>query len=154
MKYCVCALACAMSLFSSAVSFGEDGTTTGSQNTFLVREGAVKVLSDAAVDGFATTFSDGTKILLDVDAGLVNGFTGSVAIEEGATVTVAVSGFSADPVTLVPICTVPDDSLDFALTRVNGFRGSLVKTSVTLGGTACTRYAARYVHAGFMILMR
>jgi hypothetical protein len=137
-----------------AVSFGANGTTVGSQNAFLVREGAVKALTDEAVAGFAATFSDGTKILLDPAVALTNGFTGTVAIESGATVTVDVEGLEFGSVVTLPICTVADDTLAFALTAKKGFRAEIVKESVTLGATACTRYSAKYAPVGLTVLFR
>lgn len=137
-----------------AVSFGANGTTVGSQNAFLVREGAVKALTDEAVAGFAATFSDGTKILLDPAVALTNGFTGTVAIESGATVTVDVEGLEFGSVVTLPICTVADDTLAFALTAKKGFRAEIVKESVTLSATACTRYSAKYAPVGLTVLFR
>ena len=137
-----------------AVSFGANGTTVGSKNAFRVREGAVKALSDEAVAGFAATFSDGTKIMLDPDVALTDGFTGTVAIESGATVTVDVEGLESGAVATLPICTVADDTLAFALAAKKGFRAEIVRESVTLNATACTRYSAKYAPAGFTVLFR
>ena len=137
-----------------AVSFGVNGTTTGAQNAFFVREGAVKALSDAAVAGFATTFSDGTRIVVAANPAVTNGFTGTVAFESGATVTVEAESVAADGVTVLPICTVADDSLVFTPQRVTGFRGEIVKTYVTLGETPCVRYSVKYAPAGFTVIMR
>jgi len=137
-----------------AVSFGANGTTVGSKNAFRVREGAVKALADEAVAGFAATFSDGTKIMLDPAVALANGFTGTVAIEGGATVTVDVEGLESGAVATLPICTVADDTLAFALAAKKGFRAEIVKESVTLNATACTRYSAKYFPAGFTVLFR
>ena len=137
-----------------AVSFGANGTTVGSKNAFRVREGAVKALADEAVAGFAATFSDGTKIMLDPAVALANGFTGTVAIEGGATVTVDVEGLESWAVVTLPICTVADDTLAFALAAKKGFRAEIVKESVTLNATACTRYSAKYAPAGFTVLFR
>ena len=137
-----------------AVSFGANGTTTGSQNAFFVREGAVKALSDEAVAGFATTFSDGTKIVVAANPAVTNGFTGTVAFESGATVTVEAENVSADGVTVLPICTVPDGSLVFTPQRVTGFRGEIVKTNVTVGETPCVRYSVKYAPAGLTVIMR
>ena len=137
-----------------AVSFGANGTTVGSKNAFRVREGAVKALADEAVAGFAATFSDGTKIMLDPAVALANGFTGTVAIEGGPTVTVDVEGLESGAVGTLPICTVADDTLAFSLAAKKGFRAEIVKESVTLNATACTRYSAKYAPAGFTVLFR
>ena len=138
-----------------AVSFGADGATVGSKNAFFVREGKVKVLSDAAVAGFATTFSDGTGIVLDATAGTVNGFTGTVAFGDGATVYVTAEGLDRnEPSTTLPICTVSGDSLEFTLGRVRGFKGEIVKENVTLDETSCTRYSVRYERQGMMLIFR
>ncbi len=137
-----------------AVSFGANGTTTGAQNAFFVREGAVKALSDEAVAGFATTFSDGTKIVVAANPAVTNGFTGTVAFESGATVTVEAENVAPDGVTVLPICTVADDSLVFTPQRVTGFRGEIVKTNVTLGETPCVRYSVKYAPAGLTVIMR
>ena len=137
-----------------AVSFGANGTMTGVQNAFFVREGAVKALSDEAVAGFATTFSDGTKIVVAANPAVTNGFTGTVAFESGATVTVEAENVAADGVTVLPICTVADDSLVFTPQRVTGFRGEIVKTNVTLGETPCVRYSVKYAPAGLTVIMR
>jgi len=137
-----------------AASFGAEGTAAGSQNAFRVREGAVKALADEAVAGFATTFGDGTKILLDPTVALTDGFTGTVAIEDGATVTVDVEGLEAGSVVTLPICTVPDDSLAFALAAPSGFRAVIVKENVTRGSTACVRYSATYAPAGLTVIFR
>ena len=137
-----------------SVSFGANGTTTGAQNAFFVREGAVKALSDEAVAGFATTFSDGTRIVASANPAVTNGFTGTVAFESGATVTVEAEGVAADGVTTLPICTVPDDSLVFTPQRVTGFRGEIVKTNVTLGETPCVRYSVKYAPAGLTVIVR
>jgi hypothetical protein len=137
-----------------AVSFGANGTTTGSQNAFFVREGAVKALSDEAVAGFATTFSDGTKIVVAANPAVTNGFTGTVAFDSGATVTVEAESVAPDGVTVLPICTVPDGSLVFTPQRVTGFRGEIVKTNVTVGETPCVRYSVKYAPAGLTVIMR
>ena len=137
-----------------AVSFGANGTMTGVQNAFFVREGAVKALSDEAVAGFATTFSDGTKIVVAANPTVTNGFTGTVAFESGATVTVEAENVAADGVTVLPICTVPDGSLVFTPQRVTGFRGEIVKTNVTVGETPCVRYSVKYAPAGLTVIMR
>ena len=138
-----------------AVSFGADGATVGSKNEFFVREGKVKALSDAAVAGFATTFSDGTGIVLDATAGTVNGFTGTIAFEGGATVYVTAEGLDRNEgSTTLPICTVADYSLEFTLGRVRGFKGEIVKENVTLDETQCTRYSVRYDPQGMMLIFR
>ena len=136
------------------VSFGANGKTSGSQNRFLVREGSVKALSDAAVAGFATTFSDGTKILLDASAEMTNGFTGSITFEEGASVMVEAQGLVDGTRVILPICTVPDSSLNFTPISILGLKCAIVKSDVVLGGTACVRYSAKFGPSGFILVVR
>ena len=84
-----------------------------------------------------------------------DGKTGTFATgKAGATVTVEAEGVAADGVTVLPICTVADDSLVFTPQRVTGFRGEIVKTNVTLGETPCVRYSVKYAPAGFTVIMR
>ena len=71
-----------------------------------------------------------------------------------ATVTVEAESVAADGVTVLPICTVADDSLVFTPQRVTGFHGEIVKTNVTLGETPCVRYSVKYAPAGFTVIMR
>lgn len=137
--------------------------TFGSGATFAVKEGAVRALSDAAVAG-DFSFADGTTIVLDPGAGLVNGFCGSFAVTGEGTpkVTVAVdttsAAFSADGAATLPICTVPATAADltgsFTLAKVRGCSAELVKENVTVDGVACVRYYEHFSKAGTVLYVR
>ena len=130
---------------------------------FVVQEGSVRALSDAAVAG-DFRFADGTTVVLDPAAGLVNGFTGSFSVTGEGTpkVTVAVDtaspAFNLDAPVTLPICTLPSSAGDltdsFSFARVQGCKASLVKENVTVDGTACVRYSAKYTLQGFTVLFR
>ena len=130
---------------------------------FVVQEGSVRALSDAAVAG-DFRFADGTTVVLDPAAGLVNGFTGSFSVTGEGTpkVTVAVDtaspAFNLDAPVTLPICTLPSSAGDltdsFSFARVQGCKASLVKENVTVDGTACVRYSAKYTLQGLTILFK
>lgn len=137
--------------------------TFGSGATFAVKEGAVRALSDAAVVG-DFSFADGTTIVLDPGAGLVNGFCGDFTVTGEGTpkVTVAVdttsAAFSADGAATLPICTVPATAADltgsFTLAKVRGCNAELVKKSVTVEGVQCVRYSEHFSKSGTVLYVR
>lgn len=137
--------------------------TFGSGGTFTVKEGSVRALSDAAVAG-NFSFTNGTMIVLDPGAALVNGFCGDFAVTGEGTpkVTIAVdtasAAFSTDGAATLPICTVPATDPDltgsFAVANVRGCDAALVKENVTVGGNACVRYSLHYSTAGTVLYVR
>lgn len=137
--------------------------TFASGSTFAVKEGSVRALSDAAVAG-DFSFADGTTIVLDPDASLVNGFCGDFAVTGEGTPKVTVSvdttsaAFSADGAATLPICTVPATTADltgsFTLAKVRGCSAELVKENVTVDGVACVRYSEHFSQAGTVLYMR
>lgn len=137
--------------------------TFGSGATFAVKEGSVRALSDAAVAG-DFSFADGTTIVLDPGAGLVNGFFGNFAVTGEGTpkVTVAVdttsAAFDADGAATLPICTVPATAADltgaFTLAKVRGCNAELVKENVTVDGTQCVRYSEHFSKSGTVLYVR
>ncbi len=137
--------------------------TFASGSTFAVKEGSVRALTDAAVAG-DFSFADGTTIVLDPDASLVNGFFGNFAVTGEGTpkVTVAVdttsAAFDADGAATLPICTVPATAADltgsFTLAKVRGCSAELVKENVTVEGVQCVRYSERFSKAGTVIYVR
>jgi hypothetical protein len=141
--------------FSGAATFASGG--------FAVKEGTVRALSDAAVAG-DFSFADGTTIVLDPGAGLVNGFTGNFAVTGEGTpkVTVVVDtaseAFNADGAATLPICTVPATAADltgsFTLAKVRGCSAELVKENVTVNGAQCVRYSEHFSKSGTVIYMR
>ncbi len=139
------------------------GAATFSSGSFSVKEGSVRALSDAAVAG-DFSFADGTTIVLDPGAGLVNGFTGTFAVTGEGTpkVTVAVdttsAAFDADGAATLPICTVPETAADltgaFTLAKVRGCSAELVKENVTVNGAQCVRYSEHFSKSGTVLYVR
>ena len=139
------------------------GAAAFAGGSLAVKEGSVRALSDAAVAG-DFSFADGTTIVLDPGAALVNGFCGSFAVtgEGSPKVTIAVdtasAAFSADGAATLPICTVPATSPDltgsFTLAKVRGCSAEIVKGNVTVDGVACVRYSEHFSEAGTVIYMR
>lgn len=143
-----------------AVSFGEDGTDTSA--AFFVREGAVKALADAAVAGFAYTFSGGTAIALDPQANLQRGLFGSLATVNptdkiGVTLVPPASADAAMRFA-VPICTVPEGSPDlsetFVLQRAKGYTAQLVKETVEVDSSNYDRYSVLYESKGLTVFIK
>ena len=137
--------------------------TFASGKYFVIQEGSVRALADAAVAGDFRCAA-GTMVVLDPAAGLVNGFTGSFSVTgEGTpkvtvTVDAASPSFNLDAPVTLPICTLPSSAGDltdsFSFARVQGCKASLVKENVTVDGTACVRYSAKYTLQGLTILFK
>ncbi len=137
--------------------------TFASGATFAVKEGSVRALTDAAVAG-DFSFADGTTIVLDPDASLVNGYFGNFAVTGEGTpkVTVAVdttsAAFSADGAATLPICTVPATAADltgsFTLAKVRGCSAEIVKENVTVEGAQCVRYSEHFSKSGTVLYVR
>ena len=157
-------------VLGGAISYGADGTGTSMEDgkVFYVREGAVAALDDAAVAGLNAVFSNATTIVVSPDAGLVNGFTGTLSVLEDietgepGKVTVALADDFApsggrQPFSAV-IATVPDTNGDlsssFSVAAVRGFAALVTTESATVGGVDCTRYSAKYVPTGMIIVFR
>ena len=66
--------------------------------------------------------------------------------------------FNLDAPVTLPICMLPSSAGDltdsFSFARVQGCKASLVKENVTVDGTACVRYSAKYTLQGFTILFK
>ena len=129
----------------------------------LVREGAVKVLSDAAVAGLDLKFSDGTAIVLDPCAEIENGITGDIAtVNPGEKIALRLSLESLPagdrPKFTIPVCTVPTATGDisglFAVEKLRGYNVQIVTSSVEVDSVPCTRYSVCYTPCGFTIIVR
>ena len=146
---------------TGTLALGGDLDLQNASAKCFVREGAIKVLSDAAVAGLGMTFSDDTAILLDPDAEIVNGFTGNIAtVNPGETIALHLESQPADGRSRfsIPICTVPTENGDisgmFTAEKIHRYDVQIVKTPVEVDSVACTRYSVCYTHNGFAIMVR
>lgn len=136
------------------------GATTFASGSFTVKEGAVRALSDDAVAGdFA--FADGTTIVQDPEATLVNGFTGAFSVVGEGTPKVHVSldrSHSHSDVYTIPVCTVSSSAADLTdsieLAAVRGYTSRLVKEDVIVGGEDRVRYSAGWRRLGLVVSFR
>ncbi len=146
-------------ILGGELSFGASST-----KMCYVREGGIGALNDAAVAGLNMVFSNDTKIVIAPEATLVNGFTG-VSFEPADAATKVNVGFADDFATSsvgdyfkAVIATVPTSASDlsshFVLEKIRGLTGIVETESVTIGGTPCTRYSAKYTLSATTIIMR
>ena len=141
------------------------GALTYTSGSLAVKEGAVRILSDAAVANVPVTFYDGTSIVLDPEATTVNGFFGGtfeVAGEGTPKVNVSLNvgspAFDADGQWTLPVCTVPASAADladnFTLVRPRGFSAQLIKENVTISAANYVRYSVKYARRGFVLIYK
>lgn len=146
---------------AGTLALGGDLDLRNASAKCFVREGAIKVLSDAAVAGLGMTFSDDTAILLDSDAELENGFTGEITtVNANEKIALRLDPLPTDGRAKfsIPVCTVPTANGDisgmFATEKLRGYDVNIVTSSVEIDSVQCTRYTVCYTHSGFVIMVR